>query len=71
MVSREQAIDVAWRLFTASVPASEVREVKAELIDGTWSVVFYKRQHPDYFESPGFALILVPESGIPEWFPVM
>lgn len=70
-VSREQAISAAWQLFTMGQPASEVREVEAKLIDGTWSVLFHRHLHPEYVESPGFWLVLVPMSGQAEWFEAM
>ncbi len=69
--SREQAIASAWTLFLTAMPASEVAEVEAMLIDGTWSVLFYQHEHPDYVDTPGFSLILVSASGNAEWFDVM
>jgi hypothetical protein len=54
MVNREQAIEAAWELFTTAVRASEVREVEAKLVGGTWSVLFYKHTSSEYVESPGF-----------------
>jgi hypothetical protein len=71
MVSQEQAIEAAWRLFTTKHAASEVQEVEARLIDGEWSVLFHQHLHPDYVDSPDHWLILVPESGQPEWFEVL
>lgn len=70
-ICRDQAIQLAWGLFAEEASAFEVREVEAKLIDGTWSVIFYRHIHPDYVESPGFWLILVPASGVAEWFDVM
>ncbi len=71
MVSREQAVAAAWKLFVASVPASEVGQVEVKLIDATWSVLFHKPPHPEYVEVPGFWLILVSADGQAEWFDVL
>lgn len=71
MIDREQAIEAAWRLFTASMPASEVREVEARLVDGTWAVLFSKHESPDCVESPGCRIIDVSPSGQAEWFEVL
>ncbi|ODA33942.1 hypothetical protein A6X21_18005 [Planctopirus hydrillae] len=71
MVSREQAIEAAWQLFITVAPVSEVREVEARLIDGTWAVVFFKHIHSDFVESPGVWIVEVLASGQPQWFEVM
>jgi hypothetical protein len=68
MINQEQAIEFAQRLFATEGPASEVESIEAKLIDGRWSVLFYKRSPPSVVESPGFWLILVDgDSGMAQW----
>lgn len=68
MIDRERAIKAAWGLLATTMTAPEVQEVEAKLIDGTWSVLFYKRAAPEHVEAPGCWIILVSPSGQAEWF---
>ncbi len=71
MVSREQAIEMAWRLFETAAPVTDVSSVEAWFIDGTWSVLFHKHEHEEYVESPGCWMILVTVSGQASRFDVL
>jgi hypothetical protein len=71
VVSRQKAIESAWRLFASKIAASEVEAVEANFIDGSWAVVFHKRSHPEYVDAPGCWVIDVPVSGQPTWFEVL
>ena len=71
MVSRDQAIEAAWRLFVTEIAASEVEEVEANFIDEKWAVLFQKRSNPSFVDAPGCWIINVPADGQPEWFDVL
>ncbi len=70
-ISREHAIEVAWRLLKTKIAESEIESVSANFVDGTWSVVFQKKSNSCYVDAPGCLIIDVSSAGEPTWFNVL